>query len=215
MSASVKAYFALKMIGDTADAPHMARARQAILDHGGAAGCNVFTRIQLALFGEVPWRAVPAMPVEIMLLPPWFPFHLEKVSYWSRTVLVPLLVLMAPRPRARNPRGVGIAELFTRPPEQEWRWGPPRERTFLGFAFKGLDQALHAAEPLMPPAPRERAIDFVLERLNGEDGLGAIYPAMANTVMMFDVLGDRIDENDRVTARRAVEKLLVVCDDQT
>ena len=84
----------------------MARARAAILERGGARRCNVFTRITLALFGEVPWRAVPVMPVEIMLLPGWFPFHIDKISYWSRTVLVPLLVLMALRPTARNPRGV-------------------------------------------------------------------------------------------------------------
>ena len=85
ISATVKAYFALKLIGDDPDAPHMARARAAILARGGAARCNVFTRISLALFGQVPWRAVPVMPVEIMLLPRWFPFHLDKVSYWSRT----------------------------------------------------------------------------------------------------------------------------------
>ncbi|MEA3153341.1 MAG: squalene-hopene/tetraprenyl-beta-curcumene cyclase, partial [Betaproteobacteria bacterium] len=90
LSCSVKAYYALKLAGDSPDAPHMAAARAAILDHGGAARANVFTRITLALFGQVPWRAVPFMPVEIVLLPRWFPFHLDKVSYWSRTVLVPL-----------------------------------------------------------------------------------------------------------------------------
>jgi len=108
MSATVKAYFALKTIGDSIDAPHMAQARDAVLARGGAASCNVFTRIMLALFGFVPWRAVPVMPVEIMLLPRWFPFHLEKISYWSRTVIVPLLVLMALKPRARNPKGIRI-----------------------------------------------------------------------------------------------------------
>src|SRR5690349_14367807 len=95
ISASVKAYFALKMIGDSTDAVHMRRARDAIRRHGGAATCNVFTRVLLALYGEIPWRGVPVMPVEIMLLPRWFPFHLLKISYWARTVLVPLLVLMA------------------------------------------------------------------------------------------------------------------------
>ena len=80
------------------------RAREAILAHGGAETVNVFTRILLALFGVVSWRAVPMMPVEIMLLPQWFPFHLSKVSYWARTVIVPLLVLNAKRPVARNPR---------------------------------------------------------------------------------------------------------------
>ncbi|HET6520328.1 MAG TPA: prenyltransferase/squalene oxidase repeat-containing protein, partial [Geminicoccaceae bacterium] len=119
LSATVKAYYALKLAGDDPDAPHMRRARELVLAGGGAARCNVFTRITLALFGQVPWRAVPTMPVEIMLLPRWFPFHLSKVSYWSRTVIAPLLILMALRPRARNPRGVGIRELFVAPPEGE------------------------------------------------------------------------------------------------
>ena len=83
LSASVKAYFALKAAGDPIDAPHMERARTAILARGGASRCNVFTRILLALFGEVPWNAVPVMPVEIMLLPSWFPFHVDRISYWS------------------------------------------------------------------------------------------------------------------------------------
>ena len=108
MSATVKAYYALKLIGDSPDAPHMKRAREAVLAHGGAAKSNVFTRITLALFGQVPWRAVPVMPVEIMLLPSWFPFHLDKVSYWSRVVIVPLLMIQTFRPRARNPRDINI-----------------------------------------------------------------------------------------------------------
>ena len=115
MSASVKAYFALKLTGDDIAAPHMVRAREAILNHGGAARSNVFTRFTLALFGHVPWRAVPVMRVEAMLLPKWALFHIDKVSYWSRTVMVPLLILAAKKPRARKPRGVGIGELFVRP----------------------------------------------------------------------------------------------------
>jgi len=118
MSASVKAYFALKMVGDAPDAPHMRRAREAILARGGAARTNVFTRLMLALFGFIPWRAVPVMPVEICLLPRWFPFHIDKISYWSRTVIVPLLVLMASKPKARNRKGVRIDELFLEPPDQ-------------------------------------------------------------------------------------------------
>src|SRR5262249_29670311 len=132
LSASVKAYFALKMIGDRSDAEHMKRACQAILDHGGAARANAFTRVLLALYGILGWNNVPAMPVEIMLLPTWFPFHLSKISYWARTTIVPLLVLQALKPKARNPRGVRIDELFLDPPEtarrgskaphQTWRW---------------------------------------------------------------------------------------------
>src|ERR1700742_1320461 len=91
MSATVKAYFALKMIGDSIDAPHMARAREAILSRGGAIGCNVFTRFLLTFFGILSWRSVPVLPVEIMLLPRWSPFHLYRVSYWARTTMVPLM----------------------------------------------------------------------------------------------------------------------------
>ena len=112
ISASVKAYFCLKMIGDSPDAPHMARARAAILAHGGALRANVFTRILLAQFGELSWAHVPTMPVELILLPRWFPIHLSRMSYWARTVIVPLLVLAALSVRARNPRGVRIQELF-------------------------------------------------------------------------------------------------------
>jgi len=213
ISASVKAYLALKAMGDAPDAPHMVRAREAILAHGGAARCNVFTRILLALFGFVPWRAVPVMPVEIMNLPRWFPFHIDKVSYWSRTVLVPLLVLMTLKPRARNPRGVAIDELFVVPPARVGSWYSG-QRTALSYAFRALDRVLRWVEPYFPRKPRARAIAravaFVTERLNGEDGLGAIYPAMANAVMMFDVLGYPKDHPDVVTARRAIDKLLVL-----
>lgn len=218
ISASVKAYFALKMIGDDPAAPHMARAREAILAAGGAERSNVFTRAQLALYGEVPWHAVPVMPVEIMLLPRWFPFHLDKVSYWSRTVIVPLLVLMALRPRARNPRGVHVPELFRTPPAQvkDWIRGP--FRSGWGHVFKHLDRVLQVVTPLFPNATRQRAIrkavDFVVPRLNGEDGLGGIYPAMANAMMMFDTLGYAPDHKDPAICWQALRKLLVIRNDE-
>jgi len=118
LSCTVKAYYALKLAGDDVNAPHMKQARAAILERGGAARANVFTRIALALFGQLPWRGVPYIPVEIMLLPKWFPFHIDKVSYWSRTVMVPLFILCTRKPVAKNPRNVGIRELFTTPPEK-------------------------------------------------------------------------------------------------
>src|SRR5947199_9759682 len=111
MSASVKSYFALKMIGDSPDAAHMVRAREAIRSRGGAIHSNVFTRFMLAMFGVMTWRSVPVLPVEIMLLPLWSPFHINKISYWARTTIIPLMVLAALKPRARNPKGTGIDEL--------------------------------------------------------------------------------------------------------
>jgi squalene-hopene/tetraprenyl-beta-curcumene cyclase len=214
ISASVKAYFALKAIGDDPAAPHMAAARRAILAAGGAERTNVFTRIQLALFGEVPWSAVPVMPIEIMGLPRWFPFHLLKVSYWSRTVIVPLLVLMALKPRARNPHNIHVQELFAAKPDQidDWIRGP--YRSHWGHIFKAVDGVLQKVDPHIPRLRRQKHIDsavaWVHERLNGEDGLGAIYPAMANSVMMFDVLGYAPDDPDAATAWDSVRKLVTV-----
>jgi squalene-hopene/tetraprenyl-beta-curcumene cyclase len=217
VSATVKAYFALKMIGDSVDADHMRRAREAVCARGGAERANVFTRIMLALFGFIPWRAVPVMPVEIMLLPKWFPLHLDKMSYWSRTVIVPLLVLMAKRPLARNAKGVRIDELFLGSPA---KLGPtpkaPQQKASWFWFFRGVDHVLRVIEPLLLRrlSSHQRAIDraaaWVGERLNGEDGLGAIFPAMANSVMMFDALGHPESHPQRAIARRSVEKLLVV-----
>ena len=217
MSASVKAYFALKMTGEETAAAHMVRAREAIRAHGGAARSNVFTRIMLALFGFVPWRAVPVMPVEIMLLPRWFPIHLDKMSYWSRTVIVPLLVLQALKPAARNPRSVTIDELFLDPPRT---MGPParapqQKKSWFWF-FRAVDNVLRGAEPLFPARWRRHAIEaavaWVTERLNGEDGLGAIFPAIANSVMMFDALGWPESDPRRAIARKSIDKLLAVHD---
>ena len=217
VSATVKAYFALKMIGDDPAAPHMARAREALLARGGAERCNVFTRILLALFGVISWRAAPELPVEIMHLPRWFPIHLAKVSYWARTVIVPLLVLRAVQPRARNPRGVGVDELFVgRPGALRHLPRGAHQKEPWTSGFLALDAVLRVARPHFPKRSHDsavaKAVAFVDQRLNGEDGLGAIFPAMANAVMMYDALGYGEDHPHRATARASVEKLLIVHD---
>ena len=214
LSCTVKAYFALKLAGDDPQAPHMRRAREEILARGGAAHANVFTRIALALFGEVPWRAVPYIPVEIMLLPRWFPFHLEKVSYWSRTVMVPLFVLCTGKPVARNPRKVHVRELFTVAADEEHHYFRlPQQGRWLARIFFALDRMGRMIDPLVPAALRARATRlaeaWTLERLNGEDGLGAIFPAMVNALEMMVLLGYAPDDPRRVTAKRAIENLVV------
>ena len=216
MSCSVKAYYALKLAGDSPSAPHMARARAAILERGGAARSNVFTRIALALFGQIPWRGVPHIPVEIMLLPRWFPFHLEKVAYWSRTVMVPLFILCTRKPVAKNPRKVDIRELFSTAPEQERGYFKydGRRRGFLAKVFLVGDRIGRMVDPLIPARMRaiatRRAEEWMLERLNGEDGLGAIFPAMVNALEAMAILGYPEDDPRRVTAKRALQKLLVI-----
>ncbi|MBV1837443.1 squalene--hopene cyclase [Acetobacter estunensis] len=213
ISATVKAYYALKCIGDDPDAPHMKRAREAVLDHGGAERSNVFTRFQLALFGEIPWHGTPVMPVELMLLKRSAFFSVWNMSYWSRTVIAPLLVLAALRPVAINPRGVHVQELFVTQPDQvkDWIRGPYRSRW--GHVFKVVDQVLRPTIKLVPKKTHQKAIkaavDFIEPRLNGIDGLGAIYPAMANTVMMYRALGVPDSDPRAKTAWESVQALLV------
>src|SRR3982074_1520809 len=219
MSAIVKSYFALKMIGDSVDAPHMVRAREAIRSRGGASGVNVFTRFLLAFYGVLSWRAVPVLPVEIMLLPMWSPFHLNKISYWARTTIVPLLVLAALKPLAKNPRGIGIDELFLQEPHSMGMTArAPHQSRGWFLLFSALDRVLRVVEPLFPRKLRARAIDsavaFVEERLNGEGGFGAIYPPMANTVMMYDALGKSADYPPRAVTRKGLARLLVIGDQE-
>ncbi len=223
MSASVKAYYALKLAGNDPSQTHMVRARKAILTHGGAARSNVFTRFSLALFGQVPWRACPTMPVELMLLPRWFPFHIDKIAYWSRTIIAPLAILTALRPKARNPGNVDIRELFTLPSEQERHYLLNPTGSRLGDMFLILDRVLKRVEPIVfqrllagrRAKAINRAVAFITERLNGEDGLGGIFPAMAHTVMAFTALGYAADHPDLVTAKAAVRRLIVRKDGQS
>jgi squalene-hopene/tetraprenyl-beta-curcumene cyclase len=216
ISCTVKAYYALKLAGDDIDSPHLAKARAWILGQGGAAYSNVFTRIMLAMFEQVPWRAVPFIPVEIMLLPKWFPFHLDKVSYWSRTVMVPLFILCSNKAKARNPKKIGIRELFTVAPEQERNYFS-HVKTPLGKAILGLERIGFMLEPLIPKSMRRRAtqkaLDWFVERLNGVDGLGGIFPAMVNAYEALDLMGYPPEHEHRRIAREAIDRLLVFKED--
>ncbi|QWF70770.1 squalene--hopene cyclase [Methylomonas paludis] len=216
ISCSVKVYYALKMAGDSVDAPHMVNLRNWILGQGGAARANVFTRIALAIFEQLPWRGVPYIPVEIMLFPSWFPFHLDKVSYWSRTVMVPLFILCTLQAKAKNPHKVSILELFVVHPDQEQHYFP--ERTLLNKVFLGLDKLGRVTRPLIPHKMHklavQKAVDWFSERLNGEDGLGGIFPAMVNAYEALLLVGYPADHPQVVTARKAIDKLLVIKEDE-
>jgi len=217
ISCTVKAYYALKAAGDSPDAPHMRRAREAILAKGGAAKSNVFTRILLAMFGQVPWRAAPYVPVEIMLFPRWAPFHLDKVSYWARSTMVPLFILCSMKAKAKNPRNVGIPELFVTPPDEEHHYFATT--TFVSKLFLVLDKVGRACDPLMPTSLRRKAIQraeaWFLPRMNGEDGLGAIFPPMVNALEAMDLLGYAKDHPARATCLKSLQKLIVHRNDGT
>ncbi len=165
ISATIKAYFAMKVAGVSMDDPAMEQARARIRDWGGPVEANVFTKILLALFGEYDWRGVPSMPVEIMLLPRWSYFNLLEVSYWSRTVIVPLLILMDSKPVKRLPDSCRLDELWPVPREQaSLRLKRiPRPFSPKRFIWKnlfiGVDDALKGWERLGPRPFRGRALE--------------------------------------------------------
>jgi len=198
ISATIKAYFAMKLAGVSPDDPCMVRARKNILDKGGVINANVFTKITLAIFGQYSWDGLPCMPAEIMLLPEFSPFNLYEVSYWSRAVIVPLLVIYHKKPVFKVPDGRGIDELFVKP---EHRANPRRyDKRFKADGlltwnrlFLTIDAALRVYEKHKNPFLREKAVtaayNWTVERMKGEGGLGAIYPAMANSVVMLKLMG--------------------------
>lgn len=214
LSATIKAYFAMKIAGLPAGDPAMTAARDRILAMGGPVRANVFTRILLALFGEYDWRGVPAMPIEILLLPRRFFFQISEVSYWSRTVIVPLLVIMDRKPVLRLAPGHRLDEL----------WPVPRERASLRFpllpepfAWRGLfwkaffvavDDGLKLWERFLPRPFRAQALDAARQwlepRLAVPGGLGGIYPAMANAVLALKLLGY---PDDHPLVRRQIDEL--------
>lgn len=219
ISATVKAYFALKLSGHEPDAPHMQLARGWILSNGGAESVNVFTRIALAIFGQLPWRTVPAMPVEIMFLPRWWFFNLSKVSYWSRCVIVPLLIIFAKRPVVNLPRKHGVEELFQSPPQKLRNLDHFRSGQALKNCFIALDHVLKVIDPMIPRFIRDRAVkraeNWMREHTRGKGGIGAIYPAIANAVMALKLLGAPDDDPDLVRSIQAIEDLVLDGENET
>jgi squalene-hopene/tetraprenyl-beta-curcumene cyclase len=198
VSASVKAYFALKLAGDDADASHMALARSVIRNLGGIEACNSFTRIYLAIFGQTDWSKCPAVPPELVLLPRWSPFHIYSMSSWSRAIVVPLSIIWATKPRCVVPSERSIGELSVGPaPESPGRPAPAfRERAWRTF-FVAMDRGLKVIErlPWKPMRPRalRRAEAWILKRLEKSGGLGAIFPPIINTILALRCLGYAAD----------------------
>lgn len=217
ISGSVKAYFALKLTGHDLASEPMHRARRAILAHGGADAVNSYTRFFLAMLGQIPYRQCPAVPPEVVLLPKWFPINLWAMSSWSRTILVPLSIVSALQPVRQLDQGLGIRELFLRAPEQ---WPPLRAPGLAGQKpaqwdrfFRGVDRLLHACQrrgllPLRKRAIRA-ALAWMLQRFEGSDGLGAIYPPIVWSLVALRALGYADDSPPVRYCRQQLEELVL------
>ena len=195
LSASVKAYLALKLAGDSINAPHMANTRAAILAAGGVTRCNTFTKISLAMIGLYPWGGCPAIPPELILLPKWFSFSIYNMSSWSRAMLVPLSIIRSKEPIKPLPREWQIDELWVEDRATADIRLPrdARTLTWRNF-FLVVDHLLkfvhrHHPVPLLRRFAMRKAERWVIEHGRTSGGLGAIFPAMANYVMALHVLG--------------------------
>ena len=212
ISASVKAYFGLKLAGYKPDHPALERARQKILDLGGVTKVNTFTKIYLCFLGQYDYDAVPAIPPEIVLFPNWFWFNIYEISSWSRAILVPLSIVYAKKPFKKIPDEMAIDDLYVGGRDKsrmrlEWSTKLVSWRNF----FLVLDRLVHWFEavhirPLRSIALK-KAEKWMLERFEMSDGLGAIYPAMLNAIIALRCQGYSLDDPQMIRALDEFEKL--------
>jgi squalene-hopene/tetraprenyl-beta-curcumene cyclase len=204
VSSSVKAYFALKLLGDSPDAPHMVRARRVIRSLGGLDACNSFTKIYLSVFGQYDWNKCPSVPPELMLFPRWFYINIYEMSSWSRAILVPLSIISACRPHCPVPPSAGIRELQV----DGYR---PSRRSLWSSLFHGLDAGIKLVEKLPIRVTRELALKrserWILERLRDSDGLGAIFPPIINTIIALHTLDYSFEHPTVAQQIRELERL--------
>jgi squalene-hopene/tetraprenyl-beta-curcumene cyclase len=209
LSASVKAYWVLKLTGSSVDDPNMKRARNEILAMGGAERCNSYTLFYLAILGQIDWDRSPAVPPEIVLLPNWFYINLYEFSSWSRTFIVPLSILWAHRPVHPLPPEQGIQELFIAKNDGWIRTNPFTWKRFFTIA----DKLLKCSERIGFHPLRKKALavaeKWMLEHFEGSDGLGAIYPPIVYSLLAMRAMGYPDDNEHVVRARRELEDLRI------
>ena len=203
LNATVKAWVALRLAGDAANAPHLERAKDKILELGGLEATNSYVRFYLAMVGAVDWELVPSIPPELMLLPDWFPINIYEMSSWTRGIVIPLAIVYGHKPDWRLPRGITVDDLFKKqggmPPSFVWDKRVVSWRN----AFLALDRALKLYEysPWKPfrKMALARARKWMAERLERSEGLGTIYPAMMNSI--YALLADGGEQSDPLVAR--------------
>jgi squalene-hopene/tetraprenyl-beta-curcumene cyclase len=216
LSATVKAYFALKLLGDSIDAPHMKKARELILSLGGAERCNTYSKFYLAALGQMHYDSIPAIPPELVLLPKWFYFHLDKVSAWSRTMIMPLAVVSSYRPVRQLSAPRSIMELYA---SHDYVHRPFIEfdKQLLSWKnlFLAIDKGLKLLERTKLKPLRRNALqrieEWILKRADGQrsDGLGAIFPPMVYIIIALRCLGYSMDHPRVKEAERQLERLMI------
>jgi squalene-hopene/tetraprenyl-beta-curcumene cyclase len=211
VSATVKAYFALKLSGIDPEDHRLRAARERILELGGMQAANSYVKINLSLFGLYPRRYVPSIPPEMLLIPGnW----LYEMSSWSRAIVVPLSIVHAHNPQRPVPDGFTLNELLKPGESMDF----PRDRQLLSWRnfFYSVDGFLKLWDRFGSRSIRQRAVElaeaWTLERTTDSDGLGAIYPPMMYWIMALDLLGYPHESPEFVEAIRQFERLMVESD---
>jgi squalene-hopene/tetraprenyl-beta-curcumene cyclase len=218
LNVSVKAYFALKLAGHRADAPHMQRAREAIRRLGGAAECNSYTKFYLAFLGQFPYSSCAAVPPEMIFLPKWAYFNIYAMSSWTRTIIIPLSLFYAHKPVREISAEHGVAELFLDRPHR-WRWPHPPTKRLLTWTnvFLAGDQVIKFLEVWGPQFVRERAIakahQWMLDHFADSDGVGAIFPPIIYTIISLYCLGYPRDSEEMRYALKQLDDLMIEDED--
>src|SRR2546429_1106532 len=217
LSTTIEAYFALELAGLKADEPALARARDFILGHGGLARAGVFTRFWLAYFGQFPWAGLPALPVELVLLPPWFPVNIYAMSSWARGTVVRLALLAEHRPRIATPPEAALNELWLKTPTRaELAFPRSRELVTTKNFFLALDRAIKLVgqSPWKPFRRRAiaRAIEWLVRHQDKNGQWGGIQPAMLNSVLALHAVGFAPEHPAMVSGIQGVDDFLVECE---
>jgi squalene-hopene/tetraprenyl-beta-curcumene cyclase len=211
LSATIEAYFALKLAGHPADDARMKKACQLIMAKGGVEQSRVFTKINLALFGQYSWEGIPSMPVEMMFLPTGFYFNIYEFSSWSRSVIVPLMIIFAQKPQVKLDGFPGIDELYASPSDQrqaavEWSEELVSWRNFFVLADRALKILERRTIPAVRAAAIRRAEQWILDHQDITGEWGGIMPAMMNSVLALLSLGYKATDPVIVKGIEAIER---------
>jgi squalene-hopene/tetraprenyl-beta-curcumene cyclase len=198
LNATTKAYFALKLAGDSPDAPHMVKARETVHGLGGLEHTNSYVRFYLALVGAVGWELVPSIPPELMLLPNWFYFNIYEMSSWTRGIVIPMAILSSLRPDFRLPEHARVDELFKDPSQKAAAFAWSKKLLSWKNLFLAIDRGFKLYEKLPWKPLRQKALkeakQWMVEHLERTEGLAAIYPSMMNSIFALIALGHGADD---------------------
>ncbi len=214
LSGTVKAYYALKLMGDDPNSPHLSKARALVLSLGGAEKCNSFTKFYFAALGQISYNACPSIPPEIVFLPKWFYFNLYHVSAWTRTMILPLAFVTTLRYTRALPPEKGLAELYIDKVAANRLADPPQgmPRTWRD-TFLRVDQILKKYETSPVKWLREKAMrdaeKWLMDHMNASEGLGAIFPPMVYILIVMRALGYPDDHPRVINAHKHLHDFFI------